>query len=41
MNILRNATKVTKAGGAVLGRDSMGRRGMMRPAGMKGWLPPP
>jgi hypothetical protein len=27
-DILRNATKVTSAGGAVTGRDSMGRRGL-------------
>lgn len=40
-NVLRNATRVVKAGGAVLGRDSMGRRGMMRPIGQKGYLPPP
>ena len=40
-DILKNATKVASAGGAVLGRDSLGRRGALRPNGQKGYLPPP
>lgn len=38
--ILRNATRVTSAGGAVTGRDSMGRRGLW-PMARTRQLPPP
>lgn len=40
-DIVRSATKVSSAGGAVLGRDSMGARGPRGMRGQKGWLPPP
>lgn len=40
-DILRSATKVSAAGGAHIGRDTMGQRGMLRAAGQKGRLPPP
>lgn len=39
-DILRNATRVTSAGGAVTGRDSMGRRGLW-PMARSRQLPPP
>ncbi len=40
-DILRSATKVSAAGGAHIGRDTMGQRGLLRVAGRKGPLPPP
>lgn len=40
-DILRNATRVSSAGGAVLGRDSMGDRGMMDSWRRNRTLPPP
>lgn len=40
-DILRNATRVTSAGGAVLGRDSMGERGLMSSWRRNRVLPPP
>ena len=40
-DILRNATRVTSAGGAVLGRDSMGERGIMDNWRRNRALPPP
>lgn len=40
-DILRNATRVTSAGGAVLGRDSMGDRGMVDSWRRNRVLPPP
>lgn len=40
-DILRNATRITHAGGAVIGRDSMGERGNVNARARRGWLPPP
>jgi hypothetical protein len=40
-DILRNATRVTSAGGAALGRDSMGDRGMLDSWRRNRVLPPP
>ncbi len=40
-DILRNATRVSSAGGAVLGRDSMGDRGLMDSWRRNRVLPPP
>ncbi len=39
-NILRSATRMTNAGGAILGRDTMGARGLLS-SGRKTRLPPP
>lgn len=40
-DILRNATRVSSAGGAVIGRDSMGDRGLMDTWRRNRMLPPP